>query len=110
MPNLICTADIDASLIDQFSAQGIGFPDQTMLSPETGEPDASVLERMIGMSRAFRRLQTKVKPGARLMDFQKTSTGRLKLLLKDLYNCHQRILKKSKGKDSISSWGVGSPP
>jgi len=104
MPNLICTANIDASLIDQFSAQGIGFPDQTMLSPETGEPDASVLERMIGMSRAFRRLQTKVKPGARLMDFQKTSTGRLKLLLKDLYNCHQRILKKSKGKDSISSW------
>ena len=104
MPNLICTADIDASLIDQFSAQGIGFPDQTMLSPETGEPDASVLERMIGMSRAFRRLQTKVKPGARLMDFQKTSTGRLKLLLKDLYNSHQRILKKSKGKDSISSW------
>ncbi|MFJ2484801.1 hypothetical protein [Pseudomonas sp. NPDC087639] len=106
MPNLICTEVVDQSLIEQFSADGIGFPDQTMLNPETGELDASVLERMIGMSRALRRLeQAKVRPGFRVMDFQKTSIGRLKLLLKDLFNTHQRLLKKSEKKaGGYRSW------
>lgn len=105
MPNLFSTDNINYALIDQFSVEGIGFPDQTMLNPDTGERDSSVLERMIGMTRAFRRMeQAKVKPGLRVMDFQKTSAGRLKLLLKDLHNIHLRLIKKSKRIDSFHSW------
>ncbi|WP_242485902.1 hypothetical protein [Pseudomonas sp. TH21] len=105
MPNLICTDSVDQSLIEQFSVDGVGFPDHAMLNPETGELDASVLERMIGMSRALRRIeQAKVKPGSRVMDFQKTSIGRLKLLLRDLFNIQQRLLKKSKRIDGYRSW------
>lgn len=105
MPNLFSNDHIDHSLIDQFSVEGIGFPNQTMLNPDTGEHDSSVLERMIGMTRALRRMeQAKVKPGSRVMDFQKTSVGRLKLLLKDLYNIHQRLIKKSKRIDGFHSW------
>lgn len=85
-------------------SDGVGFPDHTMLCPETGVIDTSVLERMIGMSRALRRIeQAKVKPGFRVMDFQKTSIGRLKLLLKDLFNVQQRLLKKSKRIDGYPS-------
>lgn len=105
MPNLFSTDNINHALIDQFSVEGIGFPDQTMRNPDTGERDSSVLERMIGMTRAFRRMeQAKVKPGLRVMDFQKTSAGRLKLLLKDLHNIHLRLTKKSKRIDSFHSW------
>lgn len=105
MPNLIFAVDVDRSLIDQFSSDGLGFPDQTMLDPETGEPDSSVLEHMIGMTRAVRRReQANVKPGYRVMDFQKTSIGRLKLLLKDMYNAQQRLLKKSKSIEGFRSW------
>lgn len=105
MPNLICIDVVDQSLIEQFSADGVGFPDRTMLCPETGVLDTSVLERMIGMSRSLRRIeQANVKPGFRVMDFQKTSIGRLKLLLKDLFNLQQRLLKKSKRIDGYRSW------
>ncbi len=98
MPNLICTTEIDAALIDQFSAEGTGFPDQTLLNPKTGKPDVSVLEKMIGVSRAIRRLESKVKPGSRLVDFQRTSAGRFKLLLNDLHNLH--LLSHQKDQES----------
>lgn len=104
MPNLICTAEVELTLVDQFSAQGIGFPDQTMLNSE-GKPDPSVLDKMLGMSRHLRRKeQAKAKPGARVMDFQKTSSGRLKLLVKDIYNAQQRLLNKTKKIDGFRSW------
>ncbi|MCE0907265.1 hypothetical protein LU676_31540, partial [Pseudomonas alloputida] len=96
MSNLIFAADVDRSLIDQFSSEGAGLPDQTMLNPK-GERDPSELERIIGMTRAIRRReQANVKPGLRVMDFHATSCGRLKLLLQDLFNAQQRLLKKSK--------------
>ncbi|NWB25662.1 hypothetical protein HX886_01690, partial [Pseudomonas gingeri] len=104
MPNLISTAEVELTLVDQFSAQGIGFPDQTMLNSD-GKPDPSVLDKMLGMSRHLRRMeQAKVKPGARVMDFQRTSSGRLKLLIKDLYNAQQRLLNKTKKIDGYRSW------
>lgn len=105
MQNLIFAVDVDRSLINQFSSEGAGFPDQTMLDPETGAADPSVLEQMIGMTRPIRRReQANVKPGHRVMDFQKTSIGRLKLLLKDLYNAQKRLLKKSKSIEGFRSW------
>ncbi|MGE8303329.1 MAG: hypothetical protein ACN6PW_02620 [Pseudomonas kermanshahensis] len=104
MPNLICTTEIDAALIDQFSAEGTGFPDQTLLNPQTGKPDASVLEKMIGVTRAIRRLESKVKPGSRLADFQRTSAGRFKLLLNDLHNLHLLSHQKAKRVVGVRSW------
>lgn len=104
MSNLIFAADVDRSLIDQFSSEGAGLPDQTMLNPK-GERDPSELERIIGMTRAIRRReQANVKPGLRVMDFHATSCGRLKLLLQDLFNAQQRLLKKSKSIAGFHSW------
>lgn len=105
MPDLICTVEIDDTLIDQFSAKGIGFPDQTMLDPDTGEPDPAIVERMVGMSRTIRRMeQANVKAGLRVSDFLRTSEGRLKLLLKGLYNVQKRSQKKSKAIGGFHSW------
>ncbi len=104
MPNLIFTVEVDDALIDQFSAEGTGFPDQTILNPQTGKPDISVLEKMIGISRAIRRLESKLKPGSRLSDFQKTSAGRFKLLLNDLHNLHVLSQKKAKRVIGVRSW------
>lgn len=105
MHNQICTSAIDRSLLDQFSTDGIGFPDQTMLNPSTGERDGSVLERIIGFTRALRRRdQAKSKPGLRVMDFQRTSSGRLKLLLMELFTRHERLAKKSKQSGGFHSW------
>ncbi|HGM5583853.1 TPA: hypothetical protein ACKP2Y_000135 [Pseudomonas putida] len=104
MPNLIAAFEVNNTLIEQFSAEGTGFPDQTMLNPQTGKPDVSVLEKMIGISRAIRRLESKLKPGSRLSDFQKTSSGRFKLLLNDLHNLHLMSLKKMKRVTGVRSW------
>ncbi len=105
MPDLICTVEIDDSLIGQFSAKGIGFPDHTMLDPETGEPDPGIVERMVGMSRTIRRMeQANVKAGLRITDLLRTSEGRLKLLLKGLYNVQKRPQKKSKLIGGFHSW------
>ena len=104
MRDLICTVEVDNSLIDQFSAQGIGFPDQTMLDP-AGEPDPMIVERMVGMSRTIRRMEhANVKPGLRVADFLITSEGRLKLLLKGLYNVQKRSQKRSKAIGGFHSW------
>ncbi|MFJ6826274.1 hypothetical protein ACIQRH_01590 [Pseudomonas sp. NPDC090964] len=105
MANLICIDVIDSSLVDQFSAEGHGFPDQTMLNSDTGERDSTVLERLIGMSRRARRAElANVKAGMRVMDFQQTSTGRLKLLLQDLYHADPSFLKKQKSFVGFRSW------
>ena len=104
MPNLICNTEIDAALIDQFSAEGTGFPDQALLNPKTGKLDVSVLEKMIGVSRAIRRLESKLKPGSRLVDFQSSSAGRFKLLLNDLHNLHVLSQKKAKRVVGVRSW------
>lgn len=105
MANLICIDVIDSSLVDQFSAEGHGFPDRTMLNPDTGERDSTVLERLIGMSRRARRAElANVKAGMRVMDFQQTSTGRLKLLLQDLYHGDPSFLKKQKSFAGFRSW------
>lgn len=37
MPNLIAAFEVNNTLIEQFSAEGTGFPDQTMLKPSDGE-------------------------------------------------------------------------
>lgn len=105
MPDLICTVEVDNSLIDQFSAKGVGFPDQTMLDPDTGAPDPVIVERMVGMSRTIRRMeQANVKAGLRVADFLITSEGRLKLLLKGLYNVQTRSQKRSKAIGGVHSW------
>lgn len=105
MPDLICTVEVDNSLLDQFSADGVGFPDQTMLDPDTGEPDPVIVERMVGMTRTIRRMeQSNVKAGLRVADFLITSEGRLKLLLKGLYNIQKRSQKRSKSIGGFHSW------
>lgn len=104
MTNLICTDEINSSLIEQFSTEGVGLPDLTMLNPDTGDRDISVLERMTGITRQIRRLESKVKAGLRLTDFQRTSSGRLKLLLNDLHTLYQVVLKKTSKASGLRSW------
>jgi hypothetical protein len=105
MPNLILDAEIDSSLIDQFVTDGLGFPDQTMLNPETGLRDSAVLDRMTGMTRAERRIQiARHKPGQRVMDYQVLPTGRMLLLINDLFIVQQRIKNKSKASAPYRSW------
>lgn len=105
MPNSIFDAQIDNSLIDQFVIDGPGFPDQTMLNPETGVRDPSVLDRMIGMTRAMRRAEAaKHKEGQRLMDYMPLPTGRMLLLINDLHIAQQVMKKKSKASPAFRSW------
>lgn len=105
MPNLIFDVEIDNSLIDQFVIDGPGFPDQTMLNLETGLRDSTVLERMIGMTRSVRRIEaSKHKPGQRVMDYQTLPSGRMLLLINDLYTAQQRIKNKSKASEGFRSW------
>lgn len=105
MPHHIFDVQIDSSLIDQFVIDGLGFPDQTMLNPETGVRDPSVLDRMIGMTRAVRRAEAaKHKEGQRVMDYMPLPTGRMLLLIHDLHTAQQVLKKKLKASAAFRSW------
>lgn len=86
MPSLIFDTRINSSLLNQFVEDGPGLPDSTMLSPETGERDISLLTKIIGMSRADRRIEeAKYKPGSRITDLHKTAPTRMIFLLNALH-------------------------
>lgn len=105
MSNLISEVKVNHALLDQFVKDGPGLPDHVMLNPNTGERDISVLERIIGMTRAIRRMEAaKHKPGARIIDFHKSAPGRMLLLINDLYLAQQNCSHKTKSNNAYRSW------
>ncbi|WP_237402901.1 hypothetical protein [Pseudomonas sp. MWU318] len=105
MSNRIYAIEINDFLLDQFLTDGPGFPDHTMLNPETGLRDPLVLERMLGITRAMRRADAaKHKSGMRMVDYLKYAPGRMLMLINDLHSTQQRINKKSKAVEGFQSW------